>query len=503
MADRSDLAAPEAERALVGAILVEPALATRLLDQVDGTDFYDPRHETLWDTYAACVDAGADPDLVTVTDRLRRHKRRDLMAYLPDLVAPSSGDAPSLTQVDHYVAAIVDYARRRRLQALGARLEQAAFNGTDPVVAYGNASDFIDAAAVDFMGGSTAKPSTGRRDLSWVATGRQPDVPGPAYGRREDDVRLFYAARVNGIFGKEDAAKTWLALAAVVEALTAGERAAIIDVDHNGQDMIVEHLLLIGAYPDHLGDADRFYYAEPDEREELLACVGELVEFEPKVAVLDSLGEVLPMVGAASKDNDEITAALRAVVKPLANAHACVITIDHQAKAKDAPAGYAIGGTAKKRAIDGTLIHVEKRAQFAPGHVGKSHLQVEKDRPGRLIAACGGKWVGVLVLDSRDPNISRLSIKVTAVPTTDTGDLRPTRIMERASRWLEDDGRPRSGRDITKGLRDGGLKARTTTITAAIARLVEEGYWSAIPGDGRAVMHSVVAEYREGEDNAS
>lgn len=498
MADRSDvLAAPEAERALVGAVLIEPSIATKLLDQVGSGDFYDTRHETLWDTYAACVKDGTDPDLVTVTDRLRRHKQTDLMAYLPDLVNP----AVSLSQVDYYAATIVDYSARRKLQALGTRLVQAAVTATDPVIAYGNASDEIDAAAVNFMGGPVAKLSPRYVDLSWLLSGQAPDIPAPGWVIRDDGIGLFYTGRVNGIYGDPDTAKTWLAMLGIVQALANGRRAGLVDLDHNGQDETIKRLLLLGASHHDLADPDRFRYYEPGDDVDLIESVADQLAFEPAVTVLDSLGEIIPMLGGKSTDNDDVTNALRRTAVPLAAADCCVIAIDHLPKSKEArQSGYAIAATAKKRIINGAYLEAKAipGSEPAPGRVGRIILSVSKDRSGGLLQHSIKKYAGLLLLDSTSTEqvVARIRVGDRAPDPTET-PLEP--IMAMVTTYLKDAGTPQSGNQIRLGLR--GKAGSDRDVIAACNRLIEDGHVTTTRGKGRAILHHLVSLFEPGEED--
>jgi len=205
---------------------------------------------------------------------------------------------------------------------------------------------------------------------------------------------------------------------------------------------------------------------------------------------------MLPMIGVKSTDNDEITGAMRLLTSPPARAGSCVITIDHLPKSAEARAtGFAIGGTAKKRAIDGAYLHAEARSQPAPGQVGRITLRVEKDRAGELRKTCSGKYVGTFTLDSTRPHTTTYSIGRDDSPVTADGVFRPTRYMEAVSRFVEDYGSDPSKAQIEKGVR-GGAKH----IRAAIDRLVEEAYLTSLKGLRGDVYHSTV-HYREDEDD--
>lgn len=497
--DGTGRAAPHdalAERALLGLCLTSPGLITEL--DVQPTDFYEPRNEWLYTQLFHIAAADVEVTAVTANSALMKqpveYQRNGGAPYLFELINDSNTAVPA--SAPYLARTLREHSRARRLLELGRRLTQFGHTASDGNLdqALMDAMDEVEILVRDQMFGATSIAQYA--DLTWLLNGQPPTVEAPQWCRRADGHALFYSGRVNGIFGDPEAAKSWLAQMAIVEALNSGQRAALIDVDHNGQQLTVERLMLLGARPDHLADPTLFRYLEPDDGQDLRACVAELVAWEPAVAVLDSIGEMMPMLGIKSVDNDELSGALRLIASPLARVGACVITIDHLPKAADARStGFAIGGTAKKRAIDGAYIHAEviAGAAPAPGKVGRITLKIEKDRPGRLRAVSHGKHAGKFVLDSRTPNVTTAQIDMDS-PITEEGEFRPTHLMEKVSRHVEDNPNC-TGRDIREVIR-----SSPKNVLAAIQCLVHEGYVSTLPGPKNSTLHHSIALYREVED---
>lgn len=213
--------------------------------------------------------------------------------------------------------------------------------------------------------------------------------PKPALLTRDDGHRLFYRAKVNVLFGDPESGKTWIALAAVVEALRNGWPAAVVDLDHNGPAEILSRLQALGAGATALGDPTRFLLAEPDHEGQLHAVVDHLRgELRPGVAVVDSLGELLPMLGMSSNSPDDYTSAHRRVLSRLTGAGTAVIAIDHLPKSDDARQHGQTGTMAKRRAVNGVSIRVHVAEPFAPGRGGAATMTVQKDRPGGVREHC-------------------------------------------------------------------------------------------------------------------
>lgn len=223
-------------------------------------------------------------------------------------------------------------------------------------------------------------------DIAALLSGDLPPSPSPSVLNCSDGVALFYEGQVNLLFGDPESGKTWVALAAVAEALRVGDTAAVVDIDHNGAEAIVTRLLQLGAPKEALTDRHRFCYLDPDSVGHLRAAVADLASWTPRVVVIDSTGELLPMFGANSNDADDFTRVHGEVLKPLAKAGACVLLIDHLAKSSDSRAMGSTGTAAKKRVIGGTSMRVTVVEQFSPGNGGACQLGIAKDRHGGLRA---------------------------------------------------------------------------------------------------------------------
>jgi hypothetical protein len=236
------------------------------------------------------------------------------------------------------------------------------------------------------VGGTQAR-STGVTygDVAGLLSGALPEPPVPSSLRRSDGVGMFYPGQVNMLFGEPESGKTWVALAAAAEALTLGGSAAVVDLDHNGMAATVSRLLDLGASVEALSDLGRFRYKEPEDRSDLVATVHDLREWAPLVVVIDSMGELLPVLNLNSNSPDDFTTAHTLALKPLARAGSCVLVIDHVAKNPDTKG--PTGTAAKLRAIGGVSLRVRLNEAFAPGRGGSCHLGIQKDRHGGLRAS--------------------------------------------------------------------------------------------------------------------
>lgn len=244
-------------------------------------------------------------------------------------------------------------------------------------------------------------------DVAAMLDGTLPEPPKPVLLHRTDGRALFYANKVNMVFGDPETGKTLLVLAACAEALAGNRKVLIVDLDHNGKESIVGLLLMLGAPTDQLRDPQTFrLYDDIDNAMSIRVLVEQSKVWRPAVAVVDSIGELLPMMGANSNDNDDFTRAHNTVLKPLAAAGAAVIGIDHLAKNQASRALGPTGNAAKRRTVAGLSLRVEAQRQFIPGKGGTADLYVNKDRPGGVRRHCpvGGReqYAGRFVIEAAD-----------------------------------------------------------------------------------------------------
>ena len=493
----------DAERAILATLLEPPDThgnhpGTHLADELTPTDFYLPEHQTIWNTWHDLhTTDGVPPDAVVLNATLVQARDVPAIRALTDLVAARATDPPNPLLADRYIKLIRDAARLRAVDHVATGLRHIV-NTARPEnleIKLGDALQLLDDTVTHF-GPSRTATSTGLADLTWILTGQPPAATPPTWCTRTDGTALFYNGRHNGVFGDPEGGKTWLAQVAGVEALNAGQMFAMIDVDHNGQDHTAARLLLLGARPEHIADPNRFRYYEPEDSDQLRAAVTDITRLAPAVVVIDSLGEILPMLGVKSVDNDEITAALREIVMPPAKAGSCVISVDHLPKSAEArTTGYAIGGTAKKRAVDGSYLRVEARQQPTPGGVGRITLRIEKDRTGELRKSSGGGYAGTFTIDSTRPHITTWTIGRDEMPKNDDGTFRPTGYMEKVANYVEaNDG-------CTQNDIETGIPGTAKHIRSALQVLVTEGHITRQPGPRRSWLHSLAIPYREAEDD--
>lgn len=232
----------------------------------------------------------------------------------------------------------------------------------------------------------TTSPTADYYNMAALLSGDLPDPPAPSVMSRSDGVSIFYANALNLVFSDPESGKTWLLLCAMAEELNMGRRVLFMDLDHNGPVSVATRLINLGVSTDVLSDLDRFRYIEPADTVAMTEIIKDAATWSPRLVVIDSLGELLPMYRASSNSDDDFTSVHTRIIKPLVRTGAAVVLIDHLAKGQESRASGPTGAAAKRRAVDGVSLRVTKKADFVPGQGGTAYLTINKDRHGGLRA---------------------------------------------------------------------------------------------------------------------
>jgi replicative DNA helicase len=121
----------EAEKAVLGAMLLDNKIAEKTALQLRALDFYEFKHQKIFTAMEILAIQKQTIDLVTVCDYLTKHEgmKENGFQYLSDMTTFCA----SLANADTYIAAIKGYAIRRALVRKAEEIKDIAVNMDKPV----------------------------------------------------------------------------------------------------------------------------------------------------------------------------------------------------------------------------------------------------------------------------------------------------------------------------------------------------------------------------------
>lgn len=212
----------------------------------------------------------------------------------------------------------------------------------------------------------------------------------------------------------------------------------------------------------------------------------------PTLAVVDGMTEALALNGLDLRDNTDVARFLTLLPRRLARSGAAVLLVDHVVKDREARGRFAIGAQHKLAGIDVsyTLTSVDP---FGRGRSGLSTLTVGKDRPGRVREHQAlGSHIAELRLSS-DAESGSVVVELAPPAGEGGGEFRPTRLMERVSRAVEEE--PGLNKRAIRG-----LQGKNETLDLALSLLMADGFVR-LELAGRAQAHFSVRPFRESDDD--
>jgi replicative DNA helicase len=117
----------EAERGVLGSMILDPRRCDDVADLLMASSFYAPQHGQLFRSLLELRDERKPVDAVTLLTRLRENGELEAVggsAYLADLM----GAVPHAANAVHYAEIVASYAKRRRLIQAAESLLQAAWD---------------------------------------------------------------------------------------------------------------------------------------------------------------------------------------------------------------------------------------------------------------------------------------------------------------------------------------------------------------------------------------
>ncbi len=117
----------DAEKSLLGAVLIDEEVLADVSEHVTGKDFYDKRHAAIYDAMMRLFEHHKPVDLLTLTDELKKKDELDIIGgstYLSEL----TNYVPTAAHAEAYAEIVAQRAVRRRLIKASAEISELGYD---------------------------------------------------------------------------------------------------------------------------------------------------------------------------------------------------------------------------------------------------------------------------------------------------------------------------------------------------------------------------------------
>lgn len=390
--------------------------------------------------------------------------------------------------------------------------------GTTPVQTGSTTASQVQNGSTESYEANKTSSSWRFEDLTQLASGVELP-PTPTVFQREDGQGLFYRGAVNDLHGEPGCGKSMIAQIAAAQELKSSHDVIYIDYEDSARN-VVKRLLLLGVTGEQI--VAHFHYVRPSAKPSSPTSLDgwrETLDYADTatLTVIDGVTSCLAYAGLDSNSGDDIAAWYNTMPRPISACGPAVVLIDHVVKSKDNRGRYAGGSMQKLALIDGISYSVDMTKPVGKGVRGTIVIKSGKDRISEIEEHCAVSWssngshlreAARIEINSTDPKLMRVTIaRPNMMPSDETtrqrGLERPTGLMEKISRIVENAPEEPNQTEIIELLKDDGSSARKTTVLTAINRLLEGEWISNRSGRNNRNIYASVRPYRQMNDPKS
>jgi replicative DNA helicase len=158
-----------AEQSVLGAMLLSKDAIADVVEQLRGSDFYRPAHETIYDTVLELYGRGEPADAVTVSAELTKRGESTRVGGAPYLHTLVAG-VPTAANAGYYAEIVRERAILRRLVEAGTRIVQMGYAGE------GDIDAVVDRAQAEVFGVSERRTSEDYLPISDLLQGTLDEI---------------------------------------------------------------------------------------------------------------------------------------------------------------------------------------------------------------------------------------------------------------------------------------------------------------------------------------
>lgn len=116
----------DAEVSLLGAVLIDEDVLTRVTDVLHADDFYDKRHVAIFEAMLRLYESHKPVDLLTLSDQLKKKEELEMVGGM-DYLTELTNMVPTAAHAEHYADIITQNAMRRRLIKVAGEIAELGY----------------------------------------------------------------------------------------------------------------------------------------------------------------------------------------------------------------------------------------------------------------------------------------------------------------------------------------------------------------------------------------
>jgi hypothetical protein len=273
------------------------------------------------------------------------------------------------------------------------------------------------------------------------------------------NVGIVYPGKRHVFSGPQESAKTIAAYAIGIETIRNNGPIIIIDLEM-GQWEARDRLRDLGATPDELAQIRYIEPHEPATQER----IDKLVALRAVLVIIDAAAGAYDIQGLDDNRRADVERFTRIYVHSFWKHDIATIVLDHVVKNLDNRGKYAIGS---ERKTGGTDVHLgfDTITPIKRGTTGMDKITTHKDRGGHLKR---GKLAELHL--ASNPDTHHITWEFQEAEDSDEVK-RPTILMHRVSKWLQEQDEPKSVSKIKEH-----VQGEDAWLAIAADFLVQEGY---------------------------
>jgi hypothetical protein len=311
-----------------------------------------------------------------------------------------------------------------------------------------------------------------------------PDAPAepPSLGHN-----LIYPGLRHTFSGPPESAKTLAAYAIALNIIQQHPDQTILLMDFEMGPRAAKRRWRDHGATDHQLDHNILYLA-PDEPA-LLERIEILVAIHPILVIIDAAAGAFDNEGLDDNKRADAERWRKLYVDPFFDNNIATITLDHVVKNAETRGKYVIGS---ERKIGGGEVHIgfDTIKPIKRGGTGIYKMLLHRDREGHFNR---GHFLDLHV--TSDPDTHQLTIEFRPVEPTEEGQpLIPTELMERVSRYLEQQPEPATRNQIVLN-----TKGKAEYVGKAIDHLVNLHYADETTGANRSRLYTSTRPFTRSE----